>query len=144
MIPLHYGQPSFSANRRVAGIPLRLATSPLSIFLRQPCAAITNGGEFGHRCTTQRPSSISIRFAISLAPIHRVASADIPLHTESVQSNPSFLQTFHGRYRPVPVEFVFVPVCRPFEQSTFAQCTAFCIRTVSSPVPLPSTVLHAK
>ena len=44
----------------------------------------------------------------------------------------------------VPAEFVFAPASCPFEQSTFAHCTAFCISTVSAPVPLPHTVPHAK
>ena len=38
--------PRFAASRRSSGSWLRLATSPLSIFLRQPLVQIFNGGEF--------------------------------------------------------------------------------------------------
>ena len=71
---------------------------------------------------------------------HKVRHA-IPCCSQSSQS--SWI-----RYRPVadlvPAEFVFAPASCPFEQSTSAHCTAFCIRTVSAPVPLPHTVPHAK
>ena len=47
--PWRTAAPSFAASRQGSGPLLRPADSRVSIFLRQPWAAIVNGGEFCHR-----------------------------------------------------------------------------------------------